>query len=790
MLYTPKDYQRDAIDELKELIELYLNSDSSNRKEVVLKAPTGSGKTFIAATLFEELASENEDKNFCIMWACPGTGDLHKQSFDAVKEYLGGDPVCSLIEDEFFGSRKYIKNKEIVFVNWEKLVKKDRGSGKWANNLMRDQEGMNFINVLDQTKRNGTKIILVVDESHIGASGRTNIQEFINTIVCPNIVMEMSATPLNSHIDVEIDSDTVAKEGMIKESVIVNEGIDSKDVELENIDSETLILQKGYDKRKEIVNRYKELGININPLVLIQIPNTDAGEAKKMVVKDFLREKGITEENGKLKLWCDDKGNFDKKAIRKNNDITEYLIFKTAVATGWDCPRAHILIKFRETDSETFEIQTIGRILRTAEAKSYGDYLLDNAYMFTNVSSFITNNDSYNPNRIKTEFSKMRDGYTKESVKGQMQLISWYRSRKGDYNSADSRFNNIFLEEFKNFFDISDEDIVSYNVNIVDKLKAKGLYVDEDGEVRDRMLEETYLASSTIDNNQIVNGSSVNVLMSQNDIVAQYWNLIKENLNGLAYVRSKSAINSSIINALSIAYPFIPRSEKVNRFMSIVVNNKSIFSEILANATLKFNQLLQNNGDREWQHDYFEIEEYRSYSTETHTELLSVKSLYQPLFVLKNDNNDPDNQLETDFLNYLDRCNEVVWLWENGTELMKTNFGIPYNNKKNTFQPDFLVKFSNGDIGIFDTKPVTYRFEDTQIKSNALMKYIKDTNKNRGNAPKVIGGIVVKQGQHFYLFTGEDYHALTTNTNEWITFDDLLRRIETETQIIRNNNEL
>lgn len=78
MIYSLKEYQRDAVDELKELFELYLKSQT--RKEIVFKAPTGSGKTFMASSLMEELASENSDINFCIMWACPGKGELHKQS--------------------------------------------------------------------------------------------------------------------------------------------------------------------------------------------------------------------------------------------------------------------------------------------------------------------------------------------------------------------------------------------------------------------------------------------------------------------------------------------------------------------------------------------------------------------------------------------------------------------------------------------------------------------------------------------------------------------------------------
>lgn len=787
MIYTLKNYQRDAVDELKQYISIGFKSKS--RKEVVFKAPTGSGKTFMAASLFEEIAEENPSVNFCILWACPGKGELHKQSFDAVKTYLGGNPVCSLLEDDFFGTRKYIKDKEIVFINWEKIIQKDKETGKWVNNLMKDQEGMNFIDVIEKTKQNGTRVILVIDESHIGASQKARIQEFINTIIIPNIVLEMSATPLNNHIDVEIEAQKVVDEGMIKEDVIVNQGINKEDKTLAEQDSELLVLQKGYDKRQEIVEEYNKLNIAVNPLVLIQIPNVDEGEAKKLVIKDFLREKGITEDNGKLKFWCDDKGNFDKKAIKKNNDITEYLVFKTAVATGWDCPRAHILIKFRDGKSETFETQTIGRILRTAEAKSYDNYLLDNAYIFTNIWSFETKQDTYNPNRIKTEWSKMRDGYNKLNVWSQTQLSSFYRSRQGDYNSADSRYGAYFIKSFMKFFELKEEDKYAMSGQLKDRFELKGMNLDI--KVDDVVMEETNIGVTSANEERNISGDLAKVTMAEDDIQAQYNDLIRSNLSGLAYVRSKSPINSAIMDAFGIFYNVFGRKEKVTSIMKIVVNNKNIFAEILSESTQEFREMISKEAYKKGEHYDFKIEESRPYSIETHTELVpSIKSLYKPLYVLKDNQGNPDNQLEKDFLNYLDSQNVVEWYWENGTELMRVNFGISYNNGMNTFQPDFIVKFKNGLVGIFDTKPVDHRVEDTIVKANALYDYLVNINTNRGSAPKIIGGIVVKVGTQFYVYLNENYHDYNVSHDGWVNFNEILRKINDEANIQKYLNNL
>ena len=196
MLYDLKTYQRDAVDEIKEYFDF--NFDKRN-KTIVFKSPTGSGKTLMLSAVIEEEVAERENDKFCFVWASIGKGELQKQSYDSVKTYLQGHPVCTLLEDDFFGSRGFIKNHEVVFVNWEKLISKDRSSGNWKNNLMKDNEGKNFLDVLKQTRENETKIILIVDESHVGANANTRIAEFRDQILKPNMTIEMSATPSSEH---------------------------------------------------------------------------------------------------------------------------------------------------------------------------------------------------------------------------------------------------------------------------------------------------------------------------------------------------------------------------------------------------------------------------------------------------------------------------------------------------------------------------------------------------------------------------------------------------------------
>ena len=121
---------------------------------------------------------------------------------------------------------------------------------------------------------------------------------------------------------------------------------------------------------------------------------------------------------------------------------------------------------------------------------------------------------------------------------------------------------------------------------------------------------------------------------------------------------------------------------------------------------------------------------------------------------------------------------------------MRVNFGISYNNGMNTFQPDFIVKFKNGSVGIFDTKPVDHRVEDTTVKANALYDYLVNINTNRGSAPKIIGGIVVKVGTQFYVYLNGNYHDYNVSHDGWVNFNEVLRKIDDEVNIQKYLNNL
>ncbi len=120
------------------------------------------------------------------------------------------------------------------------------------------------------------------------------------------------------------------------------------------------MINASLDRREKLAIKYQEIGSNVNPLVLVQIANSDSNNnafdiSIKQRVEELLLNKGIAYENGKLAVWLsDDKQNLEN--IVANNNEVQILLFKQAIALGWDCPRAQILCMLREIGSTTFKI--------------------------------------------------------------------------------------------------------------------------------------------------------------------------------------------------------------------------------------------------------------------------------------------------------------------------------------------------------------------------------------------------------------------------------------------------
>ncbi len=357
------DFQENAVIKL-----LDLATDRHSKQTIVVKSPTGSGKTIILIGFVDEYLNK-VSSNTAIIWLCPGKGDLEEQSrqkMRCVAPHRNTQNLFDALQNGF-------APESTTFINWELVTKRD-------NTAIRDSERKNLFDRIADAHRKGIDFIVIIDEEH--SNNTAKAKTIIDAFAARNII-RVSATAIENkrYEFYEIDEVDVINEGLITKALYVNEGIQDN---VEITDDYDYLLNLADEKRKAIAARYKEvLGDRkiIRPLVLIQFPNGQPETIR--AVEQKLGSMGYTYDNGMVSIWMSE----DKRDLPENlteNDATPvFLLMKQAISTGWDCPRAKILVKLREGMSEQFEIQTIGRIRRMPEAKHYDDDLLDFCYVYT-----------------------------------------------------------------------------------------------------------------------------------------------------------------------------------------------------------------------------------------------------------------------------------------------------------------------------------------------------------------------------------------------------------------------
>ena len=172
-----KKYQEQAIEELLTYSNLYFKRDG--KETIVFQAPTGSGKTFTMARFMLELI-DSVKKDLCFLWISIGKGDLHKQSMKSVKREIDETLTCTLLENEFFGSRSVINQNEVVFINWEKIRSKDKQTGEFKNILMKDKETINFPEVLKNTHELAKMIGELISDDPKMMEDIRSLQEYLS----------------------------------------------------------------------------------------------------------------------------------------------------------------------------------------------------------------------------------------------------------------------------------------------------------------------------------------------------------------------------------------------------------------------------------------------------------------------------------------------------------------------------------------------------------------------------------------------------------------------------------
>ena len=740
-----KNYQEKHVQELFNTT-LRLISDEG-AKSIVFKAPTGSGKTIMMQEYLRRLAETPQDREFAFVWI--SVNDLSRQSKRSFERNLAGSPLhfyeLSDITD------RELKKNEILFINWESIRSIDRATGEWKVLAMKDNErDENLPTYLANTHEAGREVILIVDESHRSLA-TSKAQELIMNYIKPKLQIEVSATPDSVGYDAKVETkiEEVIEAGMIKKEVLINPGLwDTKDVS----ETDKFIIDEALKKARELRAKYEEIGSSVRPLVLIQLPSeskttseldkTKLERTKQVLDTDF----SISLANKKLAIWLsDEKENLD--SIESYESPVEVLIFKQAIATGWDCPRAQILVMFREIGSITFEIQTVGRILRMPEQKHYNEYILDVAYAYTDLERAKIGIHEMAKNLIKDKFSKRKEVYENISLPSTF-------LRRTEYNDLGFSFYRILTESFLSHISSSSMAMLPANMK-----KLQEMWVKTDNVmIRNNLITDgKILVDIDHHTGEAIYSNTTIETKTEEELVKLAFDVfcreqVRPQFTNIA--RSYKAIIEALY--ITLEEHFFGRETSRYYFQCLILSNKEFFMDVLTKAKEIYLPVRRAEVEdkrktqiisRNWN-----IPSITAFPEDS-VEVKYTKNILEPFYTGKL------SKWEKLFIEeYLEKNPNILWWYRNGVK-SELFFSLIYkdsNGDSQNFFPDFIVQYADGTIGIFDPKD-GFTLEKDRPKYIPFAQY---TEELKAQWRKVICGFIRVEWETnptFYRSIQDDY---------------------------------
>lgn len=374
MIVTPVRYQKEATDNALSIFRYALQQieqapDEINRRRasayngaVLLEAPTGSGKTLMAGLIAEEFA---RDTNIIWFWFTPFAG-LVDQAKLALKKQFTGLRIRDIQGDRLAAGTK---SGDVFVSTWAGVA----ANNKDARKLRRDGDlSLSLDSLVLSLREAGFHIGVVVDEAHHTFSGATEAVKFYTDVMQPEFTLLITATPDDSDVEkfkrstgiAELHRITVSRRDAV-DAGLIKAGIKSvaylaPDEQKPLVDFQRAALADAKLVHERIKTELLNAGADLTPLMLVQVATTerddDVQQARENLIALGFREDAIASYTAK-------EPSDDLLAVALD-ESKEVLIFKMAVALGFDAPRAFTLVSMRGAKDKDFGVQIVGRILR------------------------------------------------------------------------------------------------------------------------------------------------------------------------------------------------------------------------------------------------------------------------------------------------------------------------------------------------------------------------------------------------------------------------------------------
>jgi hypothetical protein len=412
MKFTLKDYQNEAvIDVLNRLKKARKRwREDGDRHAFSLTAATGAGKTVMAAAVFEALFHGDDrfefdrDPGSVVIWFSDDPS-LNEQTRFRLMESSDRLRYTDLVVVENTFNRVKFDAGKIYFLNTQKLGKKsllvrgfddDELDGTFPE-MRPDLRSHTIWDTIRNTiEDSALTLYLVLDEAHRGmgtenSEKSTIVKRLINgdkgvpgipvvwgisaTVERFNKAME-GAQGRSTLPPVTVDAARVQDSGLLKDTIVL-------DIPDEAGDFDTVLVRRAVDKLREATEEWatyttqQESGETVRPLMVLQVPNTpnpnDIGRTLETIFQQWpdLSETSVAHVFGEHTTQTF--GQFSVPYIQPQRVQEEtwvrVLIAKDAISTGWDCPRAEVMVSFRPANDQTYIAQLLGRMVRTPLAR-------------------------------------------------------------------------------------------------------------------------------------------------------------------------------------------------------------------------------------------------------------------------------------------------------------------------------------------------------------------------------------------------------------------------------------